>query len=159
LLSNSTKPIINGGLISDTERNKIASYPQFTGELLNLGWRLIYPCPEPDQMRELCRQYNVTYVEDTPPEDVPAIDTAGVEQIIADSDYLAQIKWLIGQHDGIVCRAEKRFKSLSDPEPDFQAEIRDIISKGMRWSFTDGEDLDDQILAAVTSLCLGRERQ
>jgi hypothetical protein len=160
LLSNSKNPIVNGTLISENEKKKAEGYPPFVGELVNLGWPLVYPCPEPDQLRELCRDYNVTYVEDAPAEEaLPAAELAPSDHEIADADYLAQIDYLMGQHDDVILRATKRFDLLDESEEKFQAEMKDLLSKGTRWSFADGEDLDDQILAAVTSLCLARGRQ
>jgi hypothetical protein len=160
LLSNSNRPIVNGALISDAERNKAAMYPQFTGELLNLGWELCYPCPDPDVMRELCRQYNVTYVEDEPDEDETPLQEGsegGAE--IAGADYLAQIDWLMGQHNDVILRATRRFELLDESEEKFQADVRDILAKRTRWQFVDGDDLDEQICSAVAALCVSRSDQ
>jgi hypothetical protein len=156
ILSNAPKPIVNGALISDAERKRAAAYPPFTAELLDLGWPIVWPCPEPDYMREYCRQYNVTYVEDSPADaEAPAAEP-DVEKLIGGTDYLEQIEWLMGQHDEVIMNATRRFELLDESEERFQGDVRDLLEKRTRWTFAESEDLDEQILAAVTALCLGR---
>jgi hypothetical protein len=151
---------VNGALISVAEWSKIATYPSFTGELLNLGWTLVYPCPDANVMRELCREYNVKYVEDTPAEHEMLLqhDTPSGSEV-ADADYLAQIDWFMRQHDEMIMKATRRFGLVDDADEKFQGEIREILAKRTRWEFGDGDDVDEQIIAAVSTLCLAHSFQ
>jgi hypothetical protein len=153
LLSNAHRPIVNGMLISDAERKKASAYPPFTAELVNLGWPLVWPCPEPDHMRELCRQYNVTYVEDSPAEvENPPVAPPDA----AETDFAEQPEWLTGQHEGATQSASRKFELPDESEERFQADVRALLERRTRWRFADGEDLNEQIFAAVTALCLSR---
>ena len=56
--------IIEGKLVSQMWHRKAAAYPSFFRDLLDNGCPFEYPCPSEQKLRELCREYNVTYIED-----------------------------------------------------------------------------------------------
>ncbi|OHT07722.1 hypothetical protein TRFO_23997 [Tritrichomonas foetus] len=64
LLAEDDRVIIDGKLVSPKWYKKAATYPPFVRDLLNSGWMIEYPCPSANQLRDLCREFNVTYIED-----------------------------------------------------------------------------------------------
>jgi hypothetical protein len=139
LLSAAPSVVVNGSLISEAERKKAALYPPFTVELLNAGWKLVWPCPAPKEMCELCRQHNVTYLEDC------------LGFVRPSASDLQSFPWVaLGQKDAKA--------PVNSAEEAFRAEALRLLAKGTSWTFKDDENLDEQLVAAVTSLCLHRKR-
>jgi hypothetical protein len=156
LLTDRQKPIVDGKLIPPNIFRKAETYPPFARDLLNSGWKLVHPCPEPDVMRDLCRQLNVTYIEDnteTVEESTiePAADSTG------DARYLEQIDSLIGCHKEIIQNATRQFELLDESDERFQSEVKDILRTKRGCVFAEGGDVDEQILAAVQSLFIHRQ--
>ena len=61
---------INDKQISEKVRNKAKDYPEYVPNLIDAGWLAVHPCPPQHEMRELCKQYNVEFIEDFEPESV-----------------------------------------------------------------------------------------
>jgi hypothetical protein len=102
LLTNSPRPIVDGKMIPPGIAAKAAAYPPLARDLLNCGWQLVHPCPDPEAMRQLCAQFNVP-----------------------------------------------------EPEPKggaFQQQVKNVLVARGGCAFADGENVDDQIVAAVRLL-------
>jgi hypothetical protein len=156
LLSDSPRPIVDGKLIPASVHRRAATYPQFARELLNSGWKLVYPCPELDLMRDLCRQFNVTYIEDNE----RPVEQAAAEPIPdwgGDAGYLEQIDYLMGKHEEVIQNATREFELLDESDARFQREVKDILAIKRGCVFAEDEDVDEQIVAAVHSLFIHRQ--
>jgi hypothetical protein len=156
LLSNSQRPVINGVLISEAEQKKVSAYPRFTGELVNRGWELVWPCPDSEHMKAVCRRYKVTYTCDI--RDQSGAHASVIARPMEVNDAATA---LLMQFEGIIARRKEndaKVDQVSNTEKAFRSELKKLLSSGTRWVFTDHHDLDSQLLAAVTSLCLNRSR-
>jgi hypothetical protein len=156
LLADSQRPIVDGKLIPATVHRKAQTYPPFARDLLNAGWRLVFPCPEPDLMRDLCRQLNVTYIEDNEkaaPE--PAIEPA--PDWTGDAGYLEQIDYLMGRHEEVIQNATRQFELLDESDVRFQREVKRILTAKRGCVFAEEGDVDEQIVAAVHSLFIHKQ--
>lgn len=54
---------INGKAISDKIRLQANKYNPCCAELINQGWEIVYPPPKEEELKEICSQYSVNYVE------------------------------------------------------------------------------------------------
>jgi hypothetical protein len=152
LLTDSPRPIVDGKLIPASVRRRFDTYPRFAGDLLNSGWKLVYPCPEPDVMRDLCHQFNVTYIEDNErPAEEPAPDWTGV------AGDLEQIDSLMGRHKEVIQGATRRFELLDESDARFQREVKAILVAKTGCVFAEEGDINEQIVAAVHSLFIHRQ--
>jgi hypothetical protein len=156
ILTRSHRPIVDGKLIPAAVRRKADTYPLFVRDLLNAGWKLVYPCPEPHAMRDLCRQLNVTYIEDnTKPVEKPVTEPA--PEWSGDAGYLGQIDYLMGCHQEVIQNASRQFELFDESEERFQSEVKNILRAKRGWIFAEEGDVDEQIVAAVQSLFIHRQ--
>jgi hypothetical protein len=159
LMSTAENPIVDGKLVAKVWKRRAASYPPFVRDLISAGWKLQLPCPEPADLREICGEFGVTYVEDDQPvEAVQAVSstTKPESEIIDESDYLAVINHLMGKHEDVIVGATRDFELLDESEDRFQLELRQILEKQRHIRFEEDGDIDLQIITAIRALCLHR---
>jgi hypothetical protein len=112
LLTNSPRAIVDGKMIPGSITKKAVAYPPFARDLLNRGWHLVYPCPDPEAMRQIWLEFG-----------------------------MAEPK-----------AKEQAHEATDPPETRFQQQVKRILSAQAGCAFANGENVDDQIVAAVRSL-------
>ena len=174
IMTEAEKPIVDGKLVAGVWRRRAQSYHPCVRELLNRGWPLEVPCPKRAEIRALCQDYNVTYVEDEEwgqDEDEEEFDMSGVpgspsnaeygtqadETPDADLTYLELIDKLMELHNQVINNATRQFELLDESEAQFQQEVKEMLEKRRHYVFDEEGDLDAQIVAAVRALCVHRE--
>ena len=150
------KIIVDGKKVANHWYKKAESYPSFTRNLLNAGWNIEYPCPTNDVFREVCRQYNVEYVEDSDQDPVINMNYNEFDEEEEPANYLELIDMLMDRHNECINEASRNFKLLDMTDDTFTVEIRDLLESKRNIRFQDDGDLDLQIVSAVRALCIYR---
>ena len=173
IMTEAEKPIVDGKLVAPVWMRRAKTYHPCVRELLNCGWPLEFPCPKRAEIRELCKDYNVTYVEDEEwgqDEDEEEIEGPTIpteidndygtqieEPAPEDLTYLEMIDKLMELHNQVINNATRQFELLDESEERFQQEVKEMLEKRRHYVFDEEGDLDAQIVAAVRALCVHRE--
>ena len=159
LVNPTEKVIVDGKFLRKHWYKKSQDYPSFTNDLLNAGWTLEYPVPSKEVFRELCREYNVQYVEDEDQDPVINIPDGAFPEEEEPSNYLELIDMLMDRHNEIINEASRQFELLDMTDERFTQEVRDLLETRQRTVFRDDGDIDLQIVTAIRALCLRRSQQ
>ncbi|OHT16137.1 hypothetical protein TRFO_13467 [Tritrichomonas foetus] len=157
LMAEDDKIIVNGKHLSSMWYRKADTYPSFTRDLLNNGWSLEYPCPKSEILREICREFNVTYIED----DDPASDTEQFgdnqnEEEEESGNFLDKIDRLMNKHNEMISQASRDFELLDMSDVRFAEEIINMLETQKHYVFQNDGDLELQVVTAVRALCMHR---
>jgi hypothetical protein len=160
IMSDAEKPIVDGCLVPVIWKKRAAKYPPFVRDLLNCGWKLEFPCPGGDQLREACRHYNVTYIED---DDIKVdTDTESGETLEGMNydgmEFMEMITALTQKHEEIIEKAGQHFDGEDESEAKFQEKIIELLKNKRGVLFDYGKDLNQQILSVIRSLCVAADK-
>lgn len=150
------KIIVDGKHVANHWYKKAEGYPSFTRNLLNAGWKIEYPCPSNEVLREVCRQFNVEYVEDSDQDPVINMNYNQYDEEEEPANYLELIDMLMNRHNECINEASRNFKLLDMTDETFAQEIRDLLESRRHTIFQDDGDIDLQIVTAVRQLCIHR---
>ncbi|OHT06174.1 hypothetical protein TRFO_25873 [Tritrichomonas foetus] len=150
---------IDGKQITQVLVNRCKSYPPYVSELVNRGWMAEYPCPDDNQLAELCRQYDVEIPAEEDrteigleEESFPSSESCDED---TDFDTLAQKLW--NQHEVMLQKKqalfgiiEEELSELIQDESDFGDRVATLFrSHGINVSAND----ENSILEAINDLC------
>lgn len=125
IICDNPKIVVDGKLISSKVKRLAGTYPICTKDLLNAGWDLVYPCPSSDEIRDLCRDLNVTYIEDEHEEEQVDEESAYQEE---DLNHYEMIEKMLAKHDSIIQQAQHKFGLLQNQlETTFEDKLKNTL--------------------------------
>lgn len=140
---------INGRVITATLVKRAATYPPICRELVNHGWIPTYPCPEQDELDELCRQYGLEPEPGVPPDSDSVVEEEINEDEEEEIEFEKVLQNLRKDHALMTKKGEALFGIVTPDELAANAVSTILKSHGVEFD----DNNDDQIVEAVKTLC------
>ncbi|EAX96959.1 hypothetical protein TVAG_414400 [Trichomonas vaginalis G3] len=139
---------INGKIIPDLVKKKAQKYPSYSAQLINKGWIAEIPCPTSEELKQICEQYGVEYLEDD-----ADLEESEKEQEAAENDleydFEDTIAFLHKAHEDMLVRSQAIFGIVGDEEP-FNTQLSELLA-------THGVNIEpsdsDALIHVVQTLC------
>ena len=144
---------INGKMITSSLARKAQSYPDVCRDLVNCGWMPECPCPDDEQLAELCTQYQVNKEESSSTATEIRSDDAeesGEDEGGDEAPFQERLARLRRAHELMIEKGEALFGIITASDEDQCKAVSDVLRAH---GFDVDETNDAQILEAVKKLC------
>ena len=171
VICGNTLKVLNGKQIPTAVDQKAATYPPFVSDLLNAGWPFVYPCPDPNTLKNACQEYQVSYNDEDfhTKQDSDSFNNDSANDDLDDASsnesstfegesYLDTLGALILQHQEMIEEADLRFETvfnqyaICDEQDQFQRDLKQLLEK-YDFKFNDDQDINTQLEETVRELC------
>lgn len=132
---------IDNKKIPDSLYKKAETYPEECIDLLNLGWKLEYPCPTHEQLESLRDQTEIinSPVKTTKPKQNDENDS---------DDFTALVKNVLNRHDKVVEKIDTKLQKLFDSSPDLNEETESVVSVQESEQLQESQVKDQEIISS-----------
>ncbi|OHT07164.1 hypothetical protein TRFO_01291 [Tritrichomonas foetus] len=165
--------IVNGKLISQKTRDKVAIYPPEAARLVNAGWMAEYPCPPDDVMIELMKYYNIYEGEEEEEEEEEEAEFDNeITDNVASTNGIKPTQEANKSKKGILEQKTKpkpkekgkasiNFTKQQTVEPAPEKSLVEKVAEVLKRNGVDIDtsNLQQSVLNAIDALCAEREQQ